>query len=161
MKIKKDTPCIFIRLVDYNKNNFIEEHIKAYEKKGYVWLLKMGKPTKDSFLKEVIKNGGGLITKATARNGNQFYFCELESIEPDDTLYYPDYYNEIFSDGYYDEDSITKIGSWFKLKSIKPITDKQVEIFKTISTNRSLLECGKKFNQVSQMHVFAEKDIEI
>ena len=161
MKIKKDVPCIFIRLVDYNKNNFIEEHIKAFEKKGYVWLLKMGKPTKEDFMKEVLKSGGGLITKATARNGNQFYYCEVESCKPDKTLYYPDYYNEIFDNDYYDKNEIENIGSWFKLKSIHPITDKQVENFKTISTNRSLLECGKKFNQVSQMHVKSEKDFEI
>lgn len=161
MKIKKDVPCIFIRLVDYNKNNFIEEHIKAFKKKGYVWLLKMGKPTKDSFMKEVLKSGGGLITKATARNGNQFYYCEVESCTPDDSLYYPDYYKEIFENGFYTESDITKIGSWFKIKSINPLSDKQVDNFKTISTNRSLLECGKKFNQVSQMHVKSDKDIEL
>ena len=161
MKVKKDIPCIFIRLIDYRKNNFVEEHIKSYKEKGYVWLLKMGKPANEKYMKEVYESGGGLILKETARNGNKFYYCELEN-EPDcKDLYYPDYYDEIFKDMYCSKDKIKNLGTWFKITSINPLTDKQVECFKTISTGKTLLECGRKFNQVSQMHVKSDVDLEL
>jgi hypothetical protein len=161
MNIEKDSKHIFIRLIDYKKNNFMEEHLKAFEKKGYVWILKMGKPSKIDYLKEVIENKGGLITKSTARNGNKFYYCKLDSYTPDKTLYYPEYYKEIFEDGYYDISKPDSLGTWFKVTSITEIPDSTVNKFVTISTERSLLECGKKFNQVSQMHVKAKENIKI
>lgn len=158
-KIIKDTPCLFIRLIDYKKNNFIEEHMKTFKENGIVWLLKMGKPAKETFIKDVIKNGGYLITKATARNGNDFYICKIEEYSSDEIPVYPNYYKEIFEDGYYDTNDILKLGTWFKIVELEKVEDKIIDKFVTISTGRSLLECGKKFNQVSQMHVKAKEDI--
>ena len=160
-KILKDTPCLFVRLVDYKKNDFIEEHIKVFNNNGVVWLLKMGKPAKADYIKEVIKNGGGLITKSTAKNGSKFYFCNILEYNDNEELIYPEYYNEIFENEYYQQEEIKSIGTWFKITNIIEISDEIVDKFATISTNRSLLECGKKFNQVSQMHIKATVEIEI
>ena len=160
-KILKDTPSLFVRLVDYKNNNFIEEHINVFKNKGVVWLLKMGKPAKTVYVKEVLKKGGGLIIKSTAKNGSKFYFCEIKEFDESEKKIYPDYYNDIFENENYQKEEIHSIGTWFKITNILEISDDLVNKFVTISTNRSLLECGKKFNQVSQMHVKANEDIEM
>lgn len=159
MKIKKNTNNIFVRLVDYNKNDYLEEHLKIFSKNGYVWLLKMGKNVSPDFLNEVIKNNGGLIIKKTAKNGNDFYFCKFESNKYDESTVYPEYYNEIFNE--YATSNKSSLGTWFKITEMKKLKVPDVKKFKTISTGRDLYECGTKFNQVSQMHVVLEQDLNL
>ena len=161
MIIKKDTPCLFIRLGDYNKNDFLEEHLKTLKEKGEVWLLKMGKPVKENFIKYVAEQKGGLILKSTSKHGNKFYYCIFEPDDFMDKKIFPDYYNDIFNDNYYFKSNLSELETWFKIKKIIYLNNEQVEKFKTISTDRSLYECGLKYHQVSQMHVKASCDINI
>lgn len=161
MKVLKDSKSIFVRLIDYKKNDFALEHYNVLKKNKKVWMLKFGKPIKESFIEEVIKTKGYLITKSTARNGSQFYICKIEKIDETENYIYPDYYNEIFKENSYELNEIKNIGYWIKIIDMKPIPKEIVEQFVTISTKRSLYECGTKFNQVSQIHVEALKDFEI
>ncbi len=161
MKILKDTPCIFIRLIDYKNNDFAKEHYNVFMKNKKVWLLKMGKTVKEEFIKTVIEKKGVLITKSTARNGNQFYICKIEKINELEDYIYPDYYKELFKEMSIDKDSIKSCGYWFKITDMKKVEHSLIDKFETISTHRSLLECGTKFNQVSQMHVVPNTDIQL
>ncbi len=161
MKIVKNSPCIFVRLIDYKGNDFAKEHFDVFKKNKKVWLLKMGKTVKDNFVSEVIENNGVMITKSTARNGNQFYICKIEKVDDMEEYIYPEYYNDIFYDMSIDAREIKKYGYWFKIVDMKPVDQKIVDKFETISTGRSLLECGLKFNQVSQIHAISKEDLSI
>lgn len=158
MKIKRETPVLFVRISDYKKYNYVEEHKKVLDKNGYVWLLKIGKKSNENFVKKVLENGGGLIIKSTAKHGHNFYYCTFTTNKVDDSLLYPDYYNEIFDDEYYDLEELKKSCSWFKIEKMVPLSEEQVKKFVVIKTRRNLLECGTMF-RVNQMYLEADEDI--
>lgn len=160
MKIKKDTPCIFVRLVDFEKNNYLLEHIKTLENNKYVNLLKMGKPIKKDFMDKIYKENGILILKETKRSGNNFYAAVIESGDIDEYIY-PEYYNEMFKIRNLTLEYTKINGFWFKIKKIIKMENEVVKNFVTISSNKNLLECGTRYNQVPQFYVKAVKDIEI
>lgn len=161
MKIKKDSKSLFIRLVDYKRNDFAEEHYKTFLEHKKVWILKMGRRLNEEFIKDVIKDDGCLIIKSTARNGNQFYICKLNELNQDEEYIYPEYYNELFEENSYELSGIKRLGTWLKIVDMKKIDRNTVEKFETISTKRSLYECGTKFNQVSQIYVTSKENIEL
>jgi len=158
--IKKDSPCLFLRLVDFKKNNFIQEHIKTLNSKKCVWLLKMGRPIKKEFIKNIIEQNGVLILKETARNGNKFYCCKISSNDPfSEKLIYPDYYNDLFEENSFT--NIENLGNWFKITQIKELSDKDVKAFVTNTTGKDLYECGMKYTQVPQFYLHNNKNLEI
>ena len=160
MIIKKGTPCIFLRISDYGKYNQMQEHIDCCKKNGYVWMLKVGQKPNESYIKEVIKSGGVIITKSTAKYGHKFYCSKILSIVPDDKLIYPDYYNEFMDYNFYDIETLKNDGFWVKVSEFVELSNEKVDKFVTSSTKRSLLECGTKF-RVTHMNVEPIEDIKI
>ena len=160
-KVLKDTPHIFIRLNDFEGNNYIEEHIKVEKKYGYTWLLKVGKTINKNYLNEIIEKKGGIILKSSVKRGNQFYYCDLMSIDPtNEELVYPDYYNEYFVYGGYENSNIKEIGYWFKIKNIREISDDLVSNFVINKGGKQMMDCAK-FTRVVHMYIRNTKDISI
>ena len=161
MKINKGTPCLFLRISDFKKYNFLEEHKKILDKEGFVWLLKFGKNVKPDYLKELKNNKGGLILKSSPKNGNQFYYCLFDKTEVDDSLKFPNYYNEVFEhENYYLED-LVKTQSWFRITKMFPIDDNLLKNIETCSSHKLLKESALKCHQVSQIKAEVIKDIEL
>lgn len=159
MIIEKGTPCLYIKITNYDKKNYVIEHKNALEKKGYVWLLKMGQKVKESFLKEIIKKDGVLILKSSPKNGNKFYLCKFDSFKVDDTLYFPDYYNEILRNLYCSLDELKEEASWFRLTRIEEVDNDIIKKFSTISTKKDLYTVALRAKQLSQMYVEANEKI--
>ena len=140
MKIKKETPHLFIRLNNYENYDFIEEHRKSLEKNGHVWILKIGKTMNRDYIDKVIKENGGLIIKSTKSKGNQFYYCKVISADPNSEteLKYPSYYDEYLYYEGYDIEQLKKNAYWFKIVSMIPIEYSTVDKFVVGKFNKKL-----------------------
>ena len=162
MKIKKDTPHLFIRLNNYEHFNFIDEHKKCLEDKGYVWILKIGKTINRNYINDIIESGGGLIIKSTKKDGNQFYLCRVLSANPEDDkeLYYPEYYNELFYYEGYNLNDLKRNAYWFKIDSMIPIDYNIVDKFVVGKFNKRLTSLALE-TRVVHMYTKNKEDITI
>ena len=160
MIVKKETPHLFIRLNNYENFNYIEEHKKCLEEKGYVWMLKIGKTINKNYINEVIKSGGGLIIKSSKKEGNQFYFCSILSIEPNDDkkLFYPKYYDELFYYEGYKLETLKEEAYWFKINSMIPIEHSIVDKFVVGKENKRLTDLAIETRVV---HMYTKNKEEI
>ena len=161
VKIKKGTPCLFLRVSDFKRYNFIEEHLKVLKENNYVWLLKFGKNVKSDYLNKLKETNGGLILKSSPKNGNKFYYCLYDNVEVDDSLLYPDYYDEVFEHENYSIDDLIKTQSWFRIIKIIPIPEKELKKIETTSSHKLLCESALKCHQVSQIKAEVTEEINI
>ena len=159
MKIKKNTKGLFLKMSDYKNYDYSKEHFECYKKNGFVWMLKIGRSINPKTINEIIKNNGFLIIKSTVKNGNQFYLCKIEKCSIDEEIIYPEYYNELFKNEYYDLEELKRNNTWIKINFMKPIEMDIVNKFIISSSQKPLIE-GCMF-RIS--HIFIEniEDIEI
>ena len=160
--MKKNTKCLFLRIPAFTRTlDVVGEHIKCYEKNGYVWFMKMGQKPSEAFIKMVMENNGGIIFKSQAKFGNKFYYGDLTSISPTlDNIAYPEYYNEIFKNMNMSIETTFENAIWFKIENIKELPIKKVNAFQT-EKEKSLYECATHLYQVSYMYVKTKEDIDI
>ena len=160
MEIKKETPHLFIRLNNYDNFNYIDEHIKCINEKGYVWMLKMGKTINRNYIDDVIKSGGGLIIKSSKKDGNQFYYCNIISVDPkaEKELFYPKYYDELFYYEGYKLETLIENAYWFKINSIIPINYSIVDKFVVGKNNKKLTNLASETRVV---HMYTKNIDEI
>ncbi len=162
MIIKKDTPCVFIRIPNFNRNtDIIKEHIEVLKNHKSVFLMKMGRGIRADFLDDIISKKGYLILKNASKYGNKFYLCNLENIRKDEKYVYPDYYNDIFEGMGITLDTAKKDSLWLKIISMKEVDGSIVDNFKTLKNHKSIYECALNLFQVSIMYGSAEKNIEL
>ena len=162
MKIKKDTPCVFLRIPNFNrKTDIIEEHKKVLKDNNKVFLMKMGRGIKESFLESIYEEKGFVILKNASRYGNKFYLCNIEKINENEKYVFPDYYNDIFDGMRISLEKAKKDSLWLKVVSMIEVDDYVIDNFKTLTNKKSIYECAMKLFQVSIMYGTAEKEIEI
>mgnify|MGYP000911594202 CR=1 FL=1 len=159
MKLKKGTKGLFLKISDYKNYNYAKEHFECYEKNKFVWMLKMGRIINKDTINELIKNDGVLIIKSTVKNGNQFYLCKIEKYDLDENFIYPQYYNELFKNEYYDLEDLKRNNTWIKINYMKPIDMTIVDKFITSSSKRPLRE-GCMY-RVSHIYIESIDDINI
>lgn len=121
MKIESNINMLLFRFNNYKMYNFIEEHLEVIKNNNYVWMLKVGRKSNMSKIKEILDNGGYMLLKAPKNHKHQYFiakFCEVIDSEPEDKVY-PTYYNDILDDLYADE-------QWFKIEFIKPLKEEDM-----------------------------------
>lgn len=160
MIIKKETPCLFLRIPSFYRNlDVIEEHLKVYKEKKEVWIMKMGKKPNEDFIKEIINKNGGIIFKKASKFGNNFYFGKLTSIRPNENnIVYPDYYNEIFNNMNRSLNVSFDDSVWFKVTDICELTKEEVDNFVT-KKETSLYDAATHLFQVAYMYVSSKNEI--
>lgn len=160
--LKQYTPHLFLRLNNFEEYNFIDEHKKLIESKGYVWLLKIGKTINQEFVKKIIEEGGGIILKSSAKNGNKFYYCDLLSndINSENKIVYPEYYNEFFEYEAYNLEDLKKTGYWFKITNMRDITEDEVYKFRICKSHKPMLDSAL-YTRVVHMYVENDRDMKI
>ena len=157
--IKKGTPHIFLRLNDFNNNDYIQEHRKVIDKYGYTWLLKMGKTINKEYLNDIIRQNGGLILKSSAKRGNKFYYAEVISIDisNEEEIIYPEYYNEYFDYENYTIEQVKKDGYWFKITGIVDVDDEFIDNFIINNGGKPMFECALE-TRVVHMYISNKKE---
>ena len=157
--IPKTTPCLFLKLANYDNYNYIEEHKKKLDEYGEVWILKTGRLINRDFIQEVIEHNGGLILKTPSRVDNKYYFCKLESNEPNESIIYPEYYDEYLKyEGLNFKTTLTN-ENWFKITSMIELHQSDVEKIIIRKTQRKITECLK--SRAVFMYVELKEDIEL
>lgn len=161
-QIKKETPHIFVRISDYEKYDYIEEHNNILKKEGYVWLLKIGKTINRKYLSDVVKSNGGIILKTTAKKGNKFYYADLldTDINNDDNPIYPKYYDEYLYYSGYDISYAKENGFWFKISNLREISNDIVSKFILNGNKKEMLDYAIN-TRVVHMYVSNKEDINI
>lgn len=139
MKLFNDAPYLFLRMSNFNDNDFINEHSKIIKDNGYVWVLKMGRKINKEYLKEIIKNQTGLIIKKPSRSDNRLFYCKLESIDYDNSNLFPDYYYDFLSYNGYKLSDLNNNSSWFKISEISLIPNDIIDNF-VVSKNENDLK---------------------
>ena len=160
--IKKRTPHLFIRINDFNNNDYIEEHRKVIKKNGYTWMLKMGKTINREYLKDIVTEHGGIILKSSAKRGNKFYYAEVVStdISKENKLVFPEYYEEYFDYEYYTLEQVKKDGFWFKITNIIDVDDEFVDNFIINNGEKPMLECALE-TRVVHMYISNKNQLEL
>ena len=162
MIIEKETPCVFLRIPNFNrKTDIVNEHIKVLNKYKKVFLMKMGRGIKNSFLEKIYEENGYLILKNASKYGNKFYICHIEKIKDNEKYVYPEYYNDIFEGMGISFEKAKKESMWLKIVSMTEVDEQVISNFKTLTNKKSVFECAMKLFQVSIMYGSAEKRIEV
>ena len=162
MIINKETPCVFLRIPNFNrKTDIIEEHRKVLEKNKKVFLMKMGRGINDTFLEKIYDENGYVILKNASVYGNKFYICNIEKIKENEKYIYPDYYDDIFEGMGISFSKAKEDSLWLKIISMTEVGNEVIDNFKTLKNKKSIYECATKLFQVSIMYGSAEKKIEI
>lgn len=133
MIVKENTNLFLVRFGNFWSQDFICEHKKIIEKKGYVWFLKTGKKPSMSKIESVIEDGGYIIFKESKHVGNNYYigtFSEVNNEKPLDMSYCPSYYENVKA---YSE-------VWFKVTSIFKMDEALVDSLVISSNGHPLLE---------------------
>lgn len=160
--IKKRIPHIFLRLNDFNNNDYIQEHRDVINKYGFTWLLKMGKTINKDYLNDIVEKKGGLILKSSAKRGNKFYYAEVVStdISKEEKMIYPEYYNEYFDYEYYTIEQAKQEGYWFKITNIIEVDDEFIDNFIINNGGKPMLECALE-TRVVHMYISNKKDVSL
>lgn len=162
MIINKETPAVFLRIPNFERNiNIIDEHIHVFKKNGFVDLMKLGKHPNEYRIKELFKKKGFLILKNASRFGNKFYLCKVKEINLDSSFCYPNYYNNIFKDMNTTLEKLKKEAFWIRITDIIEVEPKVIDNFKTYNKKTSIYESAMHLYQVSTMYGSAEKSIKI
>ncbi len=160
-KVLAKTPHLFIRLNDFADYDFIEEHQKVIQKKGYTWLLKMGKSINQKFIEALYKNESAIILKTSAKKGNKFYYCKLLNKElKEEKISFPDYYKEYLENDFISFEEALNNGFWFKVESITLMSYECANRFEIISSKKNMVDCAIS-TRVVHMYVENKEYIEI
>lgn len=139
MKLNDNQQFLFLRMSNFENYDFIEEHKKIIEEKGYVWILKTGRKIDRNFLNDLIKENSGLIIKKPSRTDDRLFFCKLESIDYDNSNIFPEYYYDFLTyQGFKITDINRNNSCWFKISEITLISDKEAEKLVVLKNNNSL-----------------------
>lgn len=137
--IEKLTKMLLFRYSNFKKYKFIDEHQRIIEMSKYVWMMKLGKKTSSTKIREIIDCGGYIVFKAPVADGEIFFigkFSEFCEDMPEDTLHMPEYYSEIADD----ENFGYAPTQFFKLHSISPLADKHVAKLRLEKNKKRLLD---------------------
>ena len=145
MTIEKDTEMLLFRFKDYKGYLFIKEHCSVLDKKGYVWMLKLGKRTSIDKLKSIRRNGGWLILRSPKSDGGKSYLAKFTQVSEDipQNAVFPAYYKEILDSVDTDElyDMNKPSFQWFRLEYMAPISD-------NVASSLVVVKTGKKVDDV-------------
>lgn len=163
MIVKKETPALFLRVSNYGNYDFIKEHKKILDEKGYVWFLKMGRMMNQKIITEIIEKGGLLIMKSPVKSGSHFYLCKLvENKVPvnKNEIVYPKYYNEIFEYENYQFEDFLHDGYWYKITSMEEISGQELYNF-IFYKNKRMVTPKAIYSRVVNFYLESKKDFEL
>lgn len=148
---------VVIRVSSYQQFNFIEEHQKVLNKKGTVWMLKLGKLIPRTSLDEIINGKRTIILRAPKKAGGDLYLCnvlEVSYAEPSDSSLCPKYYEEMKNSCIWDSFE----GTWFLLDSIKRIDEKYYPHFKLLKNDKYLMDVLNE-TRTSVLYVYCDTEL--
>lgn len=137
MIIEKNQKCLVIRVSNFKRYNFIDEHKELVERDGFTWMLKCGKRIPEKALSEIQRSGGHLIVKTPKKQDEAYYYahlCNFSNDEPPSRLSYPKYYEEIVQEN--EENSLS--GTWLKIDSLEVIGSQLIDHFRLVSNSHQL-----------------------
>ena len=143
MEFKNNQQFLFLRMSNFDKYDFIDEHTKIINEHGYVWILKTGRKIDKKYLKELIKSESGIIIKKPSRTDDKLYYCKLENIDYDNSEMFPEYYYDFLTyNGFKISDINHDNSCWFKISSITPIPSDITKDLVVTKNNNSLLNAA-------------------
>lgn len=149
MRITKDDAFLAMRVANPKFHNFVEEHNRIIEEKGFCWMGKVGRmPSLNSINELIIDKESFIFLKI----GEEFYIANFSeiSVKPQSNDLYPMYYNSLGLD----------ISIWFNVKKIIQITDKSLIDSIVLRLNGTpILEAMKK-SMTSFLYIKANEDID-
>lgn len=159
MKIEASKKMLVIRYNNYNNFNFIKEHTKLIDEKGYVWVYKVGKMIPNSSLESVLDESGKIIFKAPKKDGGNYYLASFQGysngIPPIDRNY-PEYYSEMLN-----MELISNLkGTWLKISKIVLLQKEEVEMLYLCKNDKSLVEIVNS-TRTSILYVYSSRNAEI
>lgn len=163
MKIKKETPHLFWRVSNYYDYDFIEEHKRTINQKGYVYALKLGRKVDSDFIKKVIEDDGAIIMKSPIKSGNKYYYCKVvddKMPENKNDLIIPNYYDELLKYEGLSLEDFDESGRWFKIVSIKEIPEDTIYKFNFIKHDNPVTESAI-LSRTVHMYIKNPEEIEL
>ena len=147
---------LVIRYNDIPGVNFIEEHKRIINKEGFVWLGKMGKIPKKSYVESLIKDKQGYIL---IKLKNNYYICVFNAFKMniDEHDAYPNYYRMEFLDNCYFTNRTINYTMFFKVSSIREVSyDILKKIVVTSSGNTLNIVLKKSMASIFKVNVKSE-----
>lgn len=140
MIIKKNTPCMFIRVPDYKNYNAIDEHIKILKTNEYVNMIKLGRYPNADIINKITEKSGVIILKTTPKNGNRLFICIVDLKNGKNNINIPQYYEELFEEENYSMSELLKNYFWIKILNIYEVDKSVLDKFETYSTKKKLTD---------------------
>jgi hypothetical protein len=159
MIIRKNQKYLVLRVGEYKRHSFINEHKAVIATYGYTWMLKLGKPIPERAINETVSANGVVIIRTPKKSGGKLYVCECTGSrngEPLPDYVFPDYYTALFSDYYW----ISKVGSWFCIKSISELEEAYHHELVLVKNQKPLLTALDE-TRTTAMYVCSLRDIKI
>lgn len=123
------------RFNNYKDLDFIDEHTKILQSKGYVWILKMGRTSNSRKITEIQKHGGYMVLKSPKKGGDFYYlttFADCQTTQPDNKETYPAYYQELL------DDSVGR--QWFKVNKLRLLNNNEIQALVLSKTKQPIVE---------------------
>lgn len=139
MIIEKGQRILVLRVGEYKKHSFIKEHISVIQEHGCTWMMKLGKAISDGSLESTIGKNGVVILREPKNVGGKLYLCkckEFRNGNPQSDYVFPKYYEEMFSEYYWQETS----GTWLCLTSINPLKYEYYDKLLLVQNDKPLMQ---------------------
>ena len=153
--MESNSKMLVFRYKNFKGYDFVNEHNNILENNGYTWILKLGNKIKEKSIKSVIDSTGILLLKAPKKDGGNTYMCkvvEFQNGKLDEENIYPQYYKEIR-----EENQLVELdGSWFKIISMKKISEEAYMSLKLCNNNRKLIDVINETRTVI-MYVYSDE----
>lgn len=155
MVIKANTDILLFRYSKYAQYNFLTEHTKILEKEGCVWILKAGRKTNETSIRNILSQGGGLVLKSPKSEGGKYSFCcyDCYSTERPEVSLFPSYYSEFIDSQYNDTEH-----QWFRVVKIVDMDENQIKSLRVKKNSKKVCETIKT-TRTSVMFVYNDRNL--
>lgn len=157
MIIKKDERLLVLRIGEYKKYSFIDEHANVIRKHGFVWMLKLGKAIPNGALDNTIGINSVVLLREPKRVGGKLFLCKCTEYRNGEVLpnyLFPTYYEEMFSEYYW----LSSSGTWLCLTSIIPLDEEYYDTLVMAQSGKPLIQVLNE-TRTSMMYVKNTIDI--
>ena len=121
--LKAEESVLLIRVNDFEKYSFVDEHKKILKEHKNIWMLKTGRHLADRALR-CLNNTGWLILKEPKKSGDKYYICTVDAANTgsiNNNYIFPSYYEEMADNG-------TPLqGTWICISSLIAIPEEIVD----------------------------------
>lgn len=147
LNIEKGRDILCMRFLNVGGYDCIDEHLKIMDKKGYVWLGKIGNKPTDKALNKMLEDDSKFILLKEPQNA---YICKFEAYSenmPEEGGYSSYYKTEILPE--------REFSLCFKLVYIKKVEDMSTLSCVVVKSSRAqILEIAKKINGFTFLYCY-------